>query len=110
MAYFTGTDSAKPRPCFKPARCTEITSPSALKTGLPDDPPVVIPSNWIRSAVTRDRIPAVIDVRTMEVLSRRPRFAGDQFDAQSHRIFRRASVPTSSRTAFIKAVVRFAYG
>src|SRR5256885_15807527 len=53
----------------RPSR-TEITSPSALKTELPDDPPVVIPSNWIRSAVTRDRIPAVIDVRTMEVRSR----------------------------------------
>ena len=64
MACLMGTDSAKPGACGSPARWIEVTSPLALKTGLPDDPPIVIPSNWITSSVTREMMPAVIDVRT----------------------------------------------
>src|SRR5512134_1158779 len=81
-AYRTGTDSAKPGPWRNPARCTETTSPFELTTGLPEEPPVVMPSNWIRSAVTRDRIPAVIEVRMTLARSRaKPEPAGNPISA-----------------------------
>src|SRR5207253_1073532 len=40
-----GTDSANPGACGNPARWIAITAPLALKSGLPDEPPIVIPSN-----------------------------------------------------------------
>src|SRR5207244_13011266 len=65
-----GTDRANPGACGKPARWTAITSPSALKSGLPDDPPIVMPSNWMTSSVAREMMPADIDVRTTDERSR----------------------------------------
>src|SRR2546426_9335890 len=61
-----GTDRPNPGACGKPARWTAITSPSALKSGLPDDPPIVMPSNWMTSSVAREMMPADIDVRTTD--------------------------------------------
>src|SRR2546422_6767789 len=66
-----GTDRANPGACGKPARWTAITSPSALKSGLPDDPPIVMPSNWMTSSVAREMMPADIDVRTTDERDRK---------------------------------------